>query len=160
VVDQLENLSQLREEQLRLLIGAPATELPAVGEDIRGDVAAPRAARLDDLMGTAKQRRLEFKAIDTGIRRPHLLAHLAAPWPEAQRHAENELPLVDELIPFLMARSGQALDEFGRWVAPRRPLEWVLAMLKYLPMSMPTRQELLWRFGKVDGPEDPEIEAR
>ncbi len=56
-----------------------------------------------------------------------------------------------------MARSGQALDEFGRWVAPRRPLEWVLSMLKYLPMSMPTRQELLWRFGKAD---DPEIEAR
>jgi hypothetical protein len=71
--------------------------------------------------------------------------------------AANELPLLDELIPFLMARSGQALDEFGRWVAPRRPLEWVLAMLKYLPMSMPTRQELLWRFGKTD---DPEIEAR
>jgi Asp-tRNA(Asn)/Glu-tRNA(Gln) amidotransferase C subunit len=67
VVDQLENLSQLREEQLRLLIGAPATEPLAVGEDIRGDVAASRAARLDDLMGTAKQHRLEFKAIDTGI---------------------------------------------------------------------------------------------
>ncbi len=48
--------------------------------------------------------------------------------------AANELPLVDELVPFLMARSGQALDEFGRWVAPRRPLEWVLAMLEYLPM--------------------------
>ncbi len=67
VVDQLENLAQLREEQLRLLIGAPATEPLAVGEDIRGDVAAPGAARLDDLMATAKQRRLEFKAIDTGI---------------------------------------------------------------------------------------------
>jgi hypothetical protein len=175
------------------------------------------------------------------IRRPHLLEHLAAPWPEAQPHGEvmlelklagnhldrtaverallrrqarqvqrleeqdaswlgeeplwlvashmpawldelrrpvcfapgcywidpqehsflwiaaNELPLLDELIPFLMARSGQALDEFGRWVASRRPLEWVLSMLEYLPMSMPTRQELLWRFGKV---EDPEIEAR
>jgi len=71
--------------------------------------------------------------------------------------AANELPLLDELIPFLMSRSGQALDEFGRWVAPRRPLEWVLSMVEYLPMSMPTRQELLWRFGKVD---DPEIEAR
>ncbi|HEX7836191.1 MAG TPA: hypothetical protein VF469_01945 [Kofleriaceae bacterium] len=71
--------------------------------------------------------------------------------------AANELPLVDELIPFLMARSGQALDDFSRWAVPRRPLEWVLAMLKYLPMSMPTREELLWRFGPVD---DPEIEAR
>jgi hypothetical protein len=71
--------------------------------------------------------------------------------------AANELPLVDKLVPFLVARSGQALDEFGRWVAPSRPIEWVLAMIEYLPMSMPTREELLWRFGKV---EDPEIEAR
>jgi hypothetical protein len=175
------------------------------------------------------------------IRRPDLLEHLAAPWPEAQPHAEvmlelklagnhldrkaverallrrqarqvqrleeqdaswpgeeplwlvashvpewleetrrpvrfapgcycvephgrsflwiaaNELPLLDELVPFLMARSGQSLDEFGRWVAPRRPLEWVLAMLEYLPMSTLAREDLLWRFGKV---EDPEIEAR
>jgi hypothetical protein len=30
-------------------------------------------------------------------------------------------------------------------------------MLKYLPMSMPTREELLWRLGPSD---DPEIEAR
>jgi hypothetical protein len=83
-------------------------------------------------------------------------------WIEPQWHrflwiAVNELPLLDELIPFLMARSGQALDAFGRWVAPRRPLDWVLNMLEYLPMSMPTRQELLSKFGKVD---DPEIEAR
>jgi hypothetical protein len=71
--------------------------------------------------------------------------------------AANELPVVDELIPFLLARSGQALDEFCRWVAPRRPLDWVLTMVEYPPMSMPTREELLWRFGKA---EDPEIEAR
>ena len=175
------------------------------------------------------------------IRRPHLLEHLAAPWPEAQPHGEvmlelkmagnhldreaverallrrqarqvqrveeqgaswlgeeplwlvaphlpgwlqemrrpvrfapgcywiepqwqrflwiaaNELPLQDELIPFLMSRSGQALDDFGRWVAPSRPIEWVLTMLEYLPMSIPTREELLSRFAPV---EDPEIEAR
>ena len=71
--------------------------------------------------------------------------------------AANELPLRDELVPFLMARSGQALDEFGRWVASRRPLEWVLAMLEYLPMSTLAREELLWTFGKAD---DPEVEAR
>jgi hypothetical protein len=40
--------------------------------------------------------------------------------------AANELPLLDELVPFLLARSGQALDDFGRWVAPRRSPEWVL----------------------------------
>jgi outer membrane protein TolC len=67
VVDQLTNLSQLREEQLRLLIGAPATEPLAIGEDIRADAGAPSAAQLDDLMGTAKHQRLEFKVIDTGI---------------------------------------------------------------------------------------------
>ncbi len=69
--------------------------------------------------------------------------------------AANELPLRDELVPLLMARSGQALDEFGRWVAPRRPLESVMSMLEY--MSMPTRQELPRRFPKVD---DPELQAR
>jgi len=71
--------------------------------------------------------------------------------------AANELPLLDELVPFLLARSGQALDDFGRWVAPRRPPEWVLSMLEYLAMSMPTREELLKRFPPVD---DPEIMAR
>jgi hypothetical protein len=71
--------------------------------------------------------------------------------------AANELPLVDALIPFLLARSGQALDDFCRWVAPRRPLDWVLNMLEYLPMSMPTQEELLRRFGPV---EDPVIEGR
>jgi hypothetical protein len=42
-------------------------------------------------------------------------------------------------------------------VAPRRPLDWVLTMVECLPMSMPTQEELLWRFGPV---EDPVIEAR
>jgi hypothetical protein len=71
--------------------------------------------------------------------------------------AANELPLRDELVPFLVARSGQALDEFVRWVAPHRPLEWVLSMLESLPMSTTVREDLLWRF---DLPEDPEVEAR
>jgi len=71
--------------------------------------------------------------------------------------AANELPLRDELVPFLMVRSGRALDEFGRWVAPRRPLEWVLAMLAYLPMSTLAREDLLWRIGTAD---DPETAAR
>ncbi len=101
---------------------------------------------------------------------PHWLDEVYAPvrgtpgcyWVEPQWRkflwiAANELPLVDELIPFLLARSGQALDEFCRWVAPRRPLDWVLTMLDYLSMSMPTHEELLWRFGKA---EDPAIEAR
>ncbi|WP_437730830.1 hypothetical protein [Sorangium sp. So ce1335] len=71
--------------------------------------------------------------------------------------AANELPLRDELVPFLTARAGQALDEFARWVAPRRDVEWVISMLEYLPMSLKTREDLLRRFARVD---DPEIEAR
>lgn len=71
--------------------------------------------------------------------------------------AANELPLEDELVPFLVARSGRALDEFCRWVAPRRSLDWVLSMLEYLAMSTTVREDLLWRFGKSD---DPEIKAR
>jgi hypothetical protein len=71
--------------------------------------------------------------------------------------AANDLPLLDELVPFLLARSGKALDDFGRWVATRRSPEWVLTMLEFLPMSLPTREELLQRFAPV---EDPEIEAR
>jgi hypothetical protein len=95
------------------------------------------------------------------LRRPERFAP-GCYWVEPQYQtflwiAANELPLVDELIPFLLARSGQKLDEFCLWVAPRRPLEWVLSMLDYLPMSMPTHEELLWRFGKA---EDPVIEAR
>jgi outer membrane protein len=67
VVDQLENLAQLREEQLRRLMGAAVTEPLAVGEDIRADIAARAGAGLDEMVGTATRQRLEFKAIDTGI---------------------------------------------------------------------------------------------
>jgi outer membrane protein TolC len=66
-VDQLQNLAQLREEQLRILIGAAPGEPLAVGEDVRRDVQVPGAAPLGDLMDTAKRQRLEFQAIDTGI---------------------------------------------------------------------------------------------
>jgi hypothetical protein len=72
--------------------------------------------------------------------------------------AANELPLADELIPFLLARSGQALDDFSRWVAPRRPLDWVVTMLDYVPMSMPTHEELVRKFSL--GLDDPEVRRR
>jgi hypothetical protein len=80
-----------------------------------------------------------------------------SPWHRFLWIAANELPLVDELIPFLLARSGRALDEFGQWVASRQPLDWVLGMLECLPMAMRTREELLARFGPAD---EPEIRAR
>ncbi len=67
--DQLNYLAQLREEQVRLLIGAPDGERLVVGEDVRAELAAGNAGAggLDDLMTTAKRQRLEFKALDTGI---------------------------------------------------------------------------------------------
>jgi hypothetical protein len=72
--------------------------------------------------------------------------------------AANELPLRDELIPFLIARSGRALDEFGRWIITRRPPEWLVRMLRCLPMTTSLREEL-YKFAleKVD---DPEIRER
>ena len=52
--------------------------------------------------------------------------------------AANELPLADELIPFLIARSGRPLDAFVGWVKNRRPIEWLLRVLAYLPTSTAT----------------------
>ncbi|MBV8763110.1 MAG: TolC family protein [Deltaproteobacteria bacterium] len=66
-VDQLQNLSQLREEQLRLLIGASEAEPLAVGEDIRTDLATPQQGNLDDLLKQATSKRLEIKGLDLGI---------------------------------------------------------------------------------------------
>jgi outer membrane protein TolC len=66
VADQLQQLADLREEQLRLLIGA-GTEPLAIGEDVRTDIAAPAIAPLDQAVATAEQQRLDFKAYDVGI---------------------------------------------------------------------------------------------
>ena len=79
VVDQLRSLAELREEQLRLLIGATDTEPLAIGEDIRLELAVPATSgKLDDLIAEAKQKRLDFKTLDLGI--------LAK---EKQRQSEN-----------------------------------------------------------------------
>jgi hypothetical protein len=73
--------------------------------------------------------------------------------------AANELPLADELVPFLVARSGRALDTFVRWAARRKPLPWVLDMVEYLPMSDLAREELLLQ-RVVAKKDDPEVDAR
>jgi len=64
---QLTLLQQLREEQLRILIDEPAGTPLSIGEDIRKDLAAPMASPIDDAMKTARQQRLDFKVLDTGI---------------------------------------------------------------------------------------------
>jgi outer membrane protein len=66
--DQLNYLTQLREEQLRLLIGAKPDEKLSMGESERGQVNAPAPRDLDDLVSIASTHRLEFRAIDLGIR--------------------------------------------------------------------------------------------
>jgi hypothetical protein len=72
--------------------------------------------------------------------------------------AANELPLADELIPFLIARSGRPLDAFVGWVKNRRPIEWLLRVLEYLPMSTAAHEDLKsYVFPKTD---DPAIRAR
>lgn len=72
--------------------------------------------------------------------------------------AANELPLHDALIPFLIARTGSALDKLGRWVKSRRPPPWLLRMIQFLPMPMPVQDEVLRYLGMVAT--DPEVRAR
>ncbi|MGK3966419.1 hypothetical protein WMF38_19810 [Sorangium sp. So ce118] len=67
--------------------------------------------------------------------------------------AANELPLRDELVPFLVARSGRPLDEFARWVATRRREEWVNNMVQYTTMSTKVSEEILRDFARSDDPE-------
>jgi hypothetical protein len=75
--------------------------------------------------------------------------------------AANELPLVDELVPFLVARTGQALDAFVRWVKTRRPRAWLLRMLDCLPMSDAALEDLrLYTIPKTDNPRLLEQRAR
>jgi outer membrane protein TolC len=66
-VNALRNLASLREEQLRLLIGAKAGESLTLGEDPRTQTTAPTAANLDELVTRATVNRLEFRALALGI---------------------------------------------------------------------------------------------
>ena len=61
------------------------------------------------------------------------------------------------LIPFLIARSGKALEAFVLWVADRRPVDWVLDVVQYTVMAIAVRNELLEKFRRS---EDPEVRAR
>jgi outer membrane protein TolC len=67
VVFQLQNLEALREEQLRITIGADAGEQLSPGEDVRAELAAPTAGNLDEMVKAAVASRLEVKILDAGI---------------------------------------------------------------------------------------------
>ncbi|MEJ7604415.1 MAG: TolC family protein [Kofleriaceae bacterium] len=121
VVDQLEQLSELREEQLRMLIGAPSGQRLSIGEDIRAEMTAPAAADLDQLLATAKQQRLEFRAFDVGIRAK-----------EYQRQAERAalFPQLSAFANIDYARPNQRVfpqrDEFQLTWAAGLQLSWTL----------------------------------
>lgn len=57
--------------------------------------------------------------------------------------AANELPLREELIPFLIARTGRALDQFMLWFARRKPsIQRLSRMVGCLPMSRAAHNDL------------------
>jgi hypothetical protein len=72
--------------------------------------------------------------------------------------AANELPLLEELVPFLIARTGRSLAHFARWIFLRRSTDWLLRMVEFLPMTL-AHHEQLARFILMET-DDPEIKAR
>jgi outer membrane protein len=121
VVNQLRNLAALREEQLRLLIGAGSEEPLSLGEDPRAEASAAPSGGLDDLLKEATTKRLEFRAIDLGIASR-----------EKQRDAElaNKLPRLSAFAIADYARPNQRQfpqrDEFDfTWQAGVQ-LSWTL----------------------------------
>lgn len=64
--------------------------------------------------------------------------------------ASNELPLAAELVPFLVTRSGRALDEFVRWALTSQPPAWLARMVEFLPMSLEGQRALIQFLSKDD----------
>ncbi len=99
------------------------------------------------------------------VRKRRTLSHLGPgcyrigpPWLSTLWIAANELPLEDELTPFLIARSGKPLDAFVRWVMKHRSRDWLTRVLEFLPMSNAVEEELRnYTFPKTD---DPVLRAR
>jgi outer membrane protein TolC len=135
-LDQLQMVAKLREEQLRILIGEPDTQL-AIGEDIRRAVAAPPPQDLDQLLQQATGRRLEFRQIDLGIEAK-----------EKQRQADlaNALPALSAFATIDDARPNQRVfpqtDEFKlTWLAGAQ-ITWELGgALDHIATSRRLRAE-------------------
>jgi outer membrane protein TolC len=68
LVDRFDSAAIIREEQLRLLIGAAEGEALSVGEDVREELKVPDVGKLDDLAERALAKRNELKAISAGVR--------------------------------------------------------------------------------------------
>jgi outer membrane protein len=120
IVDQLGQIAALREEQLRLLIGA-GNEALGIGEDIRAELSAPGAEPLDTLMSTATKQRLEFRALDSGM---------AAKQKQHDAEKANQYPKLSAFASADYARPNQRVfpqvDEFRfTWQAGIQ-LSWTL----------------------------------
>ncbi len=120
-LDQLQNLSQLREEQLRLLIGANANEQLSLGEDVRKDIAAPQAGTLDASVEKATSQRLDLHVLDAGI---------AAKEKQGEAEKSQYLPRLSVFGVADYARPNQRIfpvvDEFrGTW-SVGATLSWTL----------------------------------
>lgn len=64
--------------------------------------------------------------------------------------AANELPLREELVPFLVTRSGRPMMEFLEWVNHVRPTEWMMNMLDIVPMSQSIKVDWIEELRKPD----------
>ncbi|HTL37152.1 MAG TPA: TolC family protein [Kofleriaceae bacterium] len=118
--DQLSRLAALREEQLRLLIGAGDEKL-TLGEDPRLDVTPPPSRDLDDLIKEASHNRLELRALDFGIEAK-----------EKQRDSEkaNQLPTLSAFASGDYANPNQRIfpqkEEWNFTWAAGVQLSWTL----------------------------------
>jgi outer membrane protein TolC len=92
LVDQLTTLASLREEMLRLQIGARADERLTIGEDVRTGVLAPGAVALDDLTKHAAQQRLDLRAVSLQLaaNEERRDAEKANRWPTISAFATTE----------------------------------------------------------------------
>jgi outer membrane protein len=120
-LDLLQNLATLREEQLRLLIGAEPGEALSIGEDLRDDVAVPTSGQFEALVKEATGHRLEFRAIDTGIEAKEKLA---------EAELANKLPHLSAFAIADYARPNQRVfpqtDQFKFTWSAGVQLSWTL----------------------------------
>ncbi len=119
---------------VQLLEATPAPEHPDP-RDVGDWIVSPNLP--EHVRADAARGVYELDAVATGCWRLGLGVH------ETLWIAANHLPLRAELVPFLVARSGSAQDEFLLWAAEVKGLEWTLDVVKELRMTSQTADDLL-----------------
>lgn len=66
--------------------------------------------------------------------------------------SSNLLPLEEVLIPFLVTRDGAPLDDFFRWVATKRPQDWISLLLDVFTMPQDFVDEVMDIVASVNDP--------